>query len=79
MICRWKKHSHILKDLHSVLINKLATDAPDDLKNVFELMGCEQQGSVLPLTCFTDSTKLNNSCISDKQKNFYDINPFTHP
>ena len=81
MICRRKKHSHILKDLHSVLIIKLVTDAPDDLKNVFELMCCEQQGSALSLTCFTGSTKLNNSCISDEQKNFYDINPFTanHP
>ena len=33
------------------------------------------------LNCFIDHAKLNNSCISDEQQNFYDINPLgaNHP
>ena len=30
--------------------------------------------SVLSPNCFIDHAKLNNSCISDEQQNFYDIN-----
>ena len=29
----------------------------------------------MSLNCFIDHAKFNNSCISDKQQNFYDINP----
>ena len=81
MICRIKKHSHILKQLDSVSIDELLADAPDDLKNVFELMHCENIKSVLSLNCFIDHAKLNHSCISDEQQNFYDINPLVanHP
>ena len=74
MICHIKKYSYILKLLNSVLINELLVDAHDDLKNVFELMCCENIKSVLSLNCFIDHVKLNNSCISDEQQNFYDIN-----
>ena len=72
MICCIKKHSCILKQLDSVSIDELL--APDDLKNVFELMRCKNIKSVLSLNCFIDHSKLNNICISDKQQNFYDNN-----
>ena len=54
------------------------------LKNVFELMRCENiiwQKSVLSLNCFIDHAKLKNSCISEKQHKFYDITPLgaNHP
>ena len=62
-------------------IDELLADAPDDLKNVFELMRCENIKSVSSLNCFIDHVKLNISCISDEQQNFYDINPLgsNHP
>ena len=69
MICCIKKHSYILKQLDSVSIDELLA-----LKNVFELMRCEDIKSVLSLNYFIDHAKLNNICISDKQQNLYDIN-----
>ena len=75
MICRIKKHSCILKQLDSVSVKELLADAHDDLKNVFELIRCENIKSVLPLNCFIDYAKLNNSCKSDELQNFYDTNP----
>ena len=76
-----RKHSYILKQLDSVSIDELLADSPDDLKNVFELMRCENIKSVLSLNCFIDHAKLNNNCISDDPQNFYDINPLgaNHP
>ena len=80
MTCRIKKHSYTLKQLDSVSINELVADAPDDLKNVFELLRCENKKSVLPMNFFIDHAKLN-SFISDEPKSFYDINPLgtNHP
>ena len=80
MICHIEKHSDILKQLDSVSIDELLANAPDDQKNVFELM-CENIKSILSLNCFIDHAKLNNSCISDELQNFYDINPLgaIHP
>ena len=80
MICHIEKHSDILKQLDSVSIDELLANAPDDQKNVFELM-CENIKSILSLNCFIDHVKLNNSCISDELQNFYDINPLgaIHP
>ena len=81
MICRSKRHSNFLKDLDSVSINELTADAPDDLRNVFELMSCKQLNCVLSLNCYIDKSILKNCCISDEQEHFYDINPFgaNHP
>ena len=74
MICRIKKHSYILKQIDSVSIDELLADAHDDLTNMFELIRCENRKYVLSLNCFIDHAKLSNSCISDEQQNFYDIN-----
>ena len=74
-ICSIKKRSYILKQLALVSIDELLADAPDVLKNLFELMHGENIKSVSSLNCLIDHVKLNNSCISDKQQNFYDINP----
>ena len=70
MISHIKKHSCILKQLDSVLIDELLANAPDNLKNVFELMRYEKTKSVLSLSFFIEDAKLNNSCISDKQQIF---------
>ena len=74
MICRSKRHSN-------KSVDELTADAPDDLKNVFELMPCKQLNCVLSLNCYIDKSVLNNCCISDEKENFYDINPLgaNHP
>ena len=59
-----------MKQLDSVLIDELLANAPDNLKNVFELMRYEKTKSVLSLSFFIEDAKLNNSCISDKQQIF---------
>ena len=80
MTCHIEKYSDILKQLDSVSIDELLANAPDDQKNLFELMR-ENIKSILSLNCFIDHAKLNNSCISDELQNFYDINPLgaIHP
>ena len=73
MICRSQKHSQILRELESIAMDELIVEAPQDLKNILELMGCKHCSSALPLNCVIDRTKLNNCYISEEQEKFSDI------
>ena len=75
MICRETTHLKILSELYLFPLNELVTEAPEDLKRVFELMSCPNLSSVLSLNCVIDCTRLNDSVVSREEENFPDINP----
>ena len=74
-ICRETTHLKILSELYLFPLNELVTEAPKDLKRVFELLACPNLTSVLSLNCVIDCARLNYSVVSREEENFPDINP----
>lgn len=76
IICYETTHSKILSKLYSkwILLNEFVTEAPEDLKRVFELMSCPNVSSFLSLNCFIGCTRLNDSVVPREEENFPDTN-----
>ena len=64
LICRFETHSRILTDLNSVYLFEVMSEAPGDLKGVFEL-----PGAYIPLNCFIDHRKIVNGVVSEGEQN----------
>ena len=76
IICYETTHSKILSKLCTkwILLNEFVTEAPEDLKRVFELMSCPNLSSFLSLNCFIGCTRLNDRVVPREEENFPDIN-----
>ena len=72
IICYETTHSKILSKLYSkwILLNEFVTEAPEDLKRVFELMSCPNVSSFLSLNCFIGCTRLNDSVVPREKRIF---------
>ena len=68
LISRIEMHLKILTDLDSVYLFEVMSEAPDNLKRVFEL-----PGAYISLNCFINHKKIVDGVVSEGGQNFYDV------